>query len=107
MIEEIIASIRSSWSNKEDLFRILLSIAERQLELGENIAREEAAINSAFVNEADSSYKSTDSRIRARARELVGTNKIRYEYEYEVLKELIHIVTLRISQFDPTQSQAS
>lgn len=107
MIEEIITSIRNYWSDKENLFKILISIAERQLELAESIAREESAINTAFVNEADGSYKSTDARIRARARELVGSNKTRYEYEYEVLKELIHIITLRISQLPPILQQAS
>lgn len=96
---ELLDELKDKWNNKEELMLYLLTVSARQLELAELIASEEASYSTAFVSEREESIKGTDALARARARSIVGTSKIRYEYEFEALTNLIEIVTLRISQF--------
>lgn len=95
---EMLLGLRTIWNNKEELSLALIGICERQFELSELIAADEANLNSVFVQEREESYKGTDSLARARAKNLVGNNKTRYEYEFQVLDNLIQVVISRISQ---------
>lgn len=99
MIEEL----RIKWDDVGNLTSYLLTVSARQLELAELIASEESNLNSAFVNEREEMYKGTDSLAKAKAKSLVGSNKTRYEYEFEALTNLIQIITSRISQLQALQ----
>ena len=106
----MIELIRENWNNREKLSELTLLIIERQFELAESIASEEASFNSTFVSEREDMYKGTDTMARAKAKDLVGTSKTRYEYEFEALTNLLNVVTLHISQLGqlpfPVQSYA-
>ena len=99
-MRELIEQAREYWNDKEKLQQHLLTITRKQLELADNIAQEEATLNSAFINEREVAFKGTDSMAKARAKMYVGTNKTKWEYQFEVLNNLINIVTLRVSQID-------
>lgn len=97
---EIIESVNNNWDNKELLPKVLITISEKQLELANLIAESENTYNQAYLAEKESSYKATDSEVKARAKTLVGSNKTRYEYEFQALSNLLNIIILRISQLD-------
>lgn len=93
----MIENIQSHWYDLEELQKDLISISTRQLELAGLIAAQDQELNSAFINEKESSFKGTDSMAKARAKSIIGSSKVSYEYEFEALNTLVNIVTSRIS----------
>jgi hypothetical protein len=96
---EIFYAVRKYWDDVENLQLVCLTIAEKQLELASSIAQQEHMFNEAFITERESMYKGTDSQARAKAKSLTGGVKTKYEYEFEALRTLLDVVTLRISRF--------
>ena len=94
-------ALRNSWNNKQELEQALIGVAERQLELAELIAQEESNFNSAFAADREESIKGTDSLSRARTKALLGSNKTKYEYEFQALNNLVTVIISRMAQFHP------
>lgn len=94
----LVDDVRKSWSDKEELQNILLSIVETQFKLSDSIASAERSFSDAFIGEREGMYKGSDSLARQRAKQLVGTQQTQYEFDFQVYTNLIGIVTFRISQ---------
>ena len=97
-MKELFEQIRDNFDNKENLQKILLFIVEEQLKLASLIADKELSFDSAYLVEKESSYKVTDSEVKARTRQLVGTDKTRYQYEFDALTNLLNVIELRINK---------
>lgn len=96
-MEQFTEKIKADWDNELGLLDTLIEMILEESNLASQIAQIEASFNSAFINEKEDSYKSTDGTAKARARSLVGTTT-KYEYEFTILTQLINLVTSRISQ---------
>lgn len=102
---DLLEELKNKWDNISELTLFLLTVSARQLELAELIADQEVALNNAFVNEKEDSFKATDAMAKARAKSLIGGNKTKYEYEFQALNNLMQTITLRISQLQALQRE--
>ena len=102
---DLILFTRENWQDIEKLEMCLLTTIERQLELSGLIASEDALMNSTYLSEKEDSFKSTDTLAKARAKSYVGTNRVKYEYEFEALNNLVQVLISRTSQVFPATAQ--
>ena len=103
----MISKAREYWNDKENLQLLMLAVVERQLEISQEIADKELQFDSVYLGEKETSYKSTDSEIKARSRMVVGTEKTKLEYEFQTLKYLLDVLTLRVAQLSTQQTVGS
>ena len=103
-MNELISRIMLSWNNSEELQIRAMEVIEKQLELAGQIADKELQFDSVYLGEKEASYKATDSEIKARSRMVVGTEKTKLEYEFETLKYLLDVLTLRVAQLSTQQT---
>lgn len=97
-LKEILETVREHLDDVYDLYQCLISATERQLELSSLIASEDSLLNSTYLSEREEAIKATDSTVRARAKSYVGSNRVKYEYEFMAIDNLIKIIISRISQ---------
>lgn len=95
---EQLEELKSSWNDQYKLLDLYKSLAERQIELSRGIAEAESTFNSTFISEREEAYKGTDTMARARAKSLVGNNQTIWEYEFQIITNVMNLITVRISQ---------
>jgi len=91
-MEQIIKKVRDSWTNPEELKKILVDIVEEYGVQAQRYA--DAVINEAseFNSEMEENFKPSVTKAEYRAKELVGGTKILAEREMKALELLFEAI---------------